>query len=77
MARYAHPHCGRGRWAPKPNAGPHKLRECLPLIVGEPGGLAVHNSNHNQQQQQQQQQQEQQQDLKNFEDKINEHLVYK
>ena len=24
----------RGRWAPKPNAGPHKLRECLPLIVG-------------------------------------------
>ena len=23
----------RGRWAPKPNAGPHKLRECLPLIV--------------------------------------------
>ena len=26
----------RGRWAPKPNAGPHKLRECLPLIVGIP-----------------------------------------
>ncbi|CAE7558553.1 rps4 [Symbiodinium natans] len=23
----------RGRWAPKPNAGPHKLRECLPLIA--------------------------------------------
>jgi len=23
----------RGRWAPKPNAGPHKLRECMPLIV--------------------------------------------
>jgi len=22
-----------GRWAPKPSAGPHKLRECLPLIV--------------------------------------------
>jgi len=23
----------RGRWAPKPSAGPHKQRECLPLIV--------------------------------------------
>ncbi|CAE7499784.1 rps4 [Symbiodinium sp. CCMP2592] len=23
----------RGRWAPKPSAGPHKLRECMPLIV--------------------------------------------
>ena len=23
----------RGRWAPKPNAGPHKLRECMPPIV--------------------------------------------
>jgi len=23
----------RGRWAPKPSAGPHKMRECLPLIV--------------------------------------------
>jgi len=23
----------RGRWAPKPSAGPHKSRECLPLIV--------------------------------------------
>jgi len=23
----------RGRWAPRPSAGPHKLRECLPLIV--------------------------------------------
>jgi len=23
----------RGRWAPKPSAGPHKGRECLPLIV--------------------------------------------
>eukprot|EP00434_Breviolum_minutum_P002498 symbB.v1.2.002209.t1/scaffold119.1/size318073/7 len=23
----------RGRWAPKPSAGPHKLRESLPLIV--------------------------------------------
>jgi len=23
----------RGQYAPKPNAGPHKLRECLPLIV--------------------------------------------
>merc|ERR1712190_373097 len=23
----------RGRWAPKPHAGPHKLRECMPLIV--------------------------------------------
>jgi small subunit ribosomal protein S4e len=23
----------RGRWAPKPSAGPHKARECLPLIV--------------------------------------------
>jgi small subunit ribosomal protein S4e len=22
-----------GTWAPKPSAGPHKLRECLPLIV--------------------------------------------
>merc|ERR1712190_74668 len=22
-----------GRWAPKPSAGPHKMRECLPLIV--------------------------------------------
>jgi small subunit ribosomal protein S4e len=22
-----------GRWAPKPSAGPHRLRECLPLIV--------------------------------------------
>jgi ribosomal protein S4E len=22
-----------GKWAPKANAGPHKLRECLPLIV--------------------------------------------
>lgn len=23
----------RGRWAPRPSSGPHKLRECLPLIV--------------------------------------------
>uniref|UniRef100_A0A7S2Q7J7 40S ribosomal protein S4 n=1 Tax=Zooxanthella nutricula TaxID=1333877 RepID=A0A7S2Q7J7_9DINO len=23
----------KGRWAPKPSAGPHKMRECLPLIV--------------------------------------------
>jgi len=23
----------KGRWAPMPSAGPHKLRECLPLIV--------------------------------------------
>ena len=23
----------RGRWAPKPSEGPHKLRECMPLIV--------------------------------------------
>jgi len=23
----------KGRWAPKPAAGPHKLRECMPLIV--------------------------------------------
>jgi len=23
----------KGRWAPKPTAGPHKMRECLPLIV--------------------------------------------
>jgi len=23
----------QGRWAPRPSAGPHKLRECLPLIV--------------------------------------------
>merc|ERR1712003_471962 len=23
----------KGRWAPKPSAGPHKLRECMPLIV--------------------------------------------
>lgn len=23
----------KGRWAPRPSAGPHKLRECLPLIV--------------------------------------------
>jgi len=23
----------RGVWAPKPSAGPHKLRECMPLIV--------------------------------------------
>jgi len=23
----------KGRWAPKPSPGPHKLRECLPLIV--------------------------------------------
>lgn len=23
----------KGRWAPKPGAGPHKLRECMPLIV--------------------------------------------
>eukprot|EP00929_Paragymnodinium_shiwhaense_P069605 TRINITY_DN350_c1_g4_i1.p2 TRINITY_DN350_c1_g4~~TRINITY_DN350_c1_g4_i1.p2 ORF type:complete len:259 (-),score=76.47 TRINITY_DN350_c1_g4_i1:44-820(-) len=23
----------KGRWAPKASAGPHKLRECLPLIV--------------------------------------------
>jgi small subunit ribosomal protein S4e len=23
----------RGQFAPKPNAGPHKLRECIPLIV--------------------------------------------
>jgi small subunit ribosomal protein S4e len=23
----------RGRWAPKPSSGPHKARECLPLIV--------------------------------------------
>ena len=22
-----------GTWAPRPSAGPHKLRECLPLIV--------------------------------------------
>jgi len=22
-----------GRWAPKPSAGPHKLRECMPLII--------------------------------------------
>ncbi len=22
-----------GKWAPKANAGPHKLRECLPLII--------------------------------------------
>jgi len=23
----------KGRWAPRPSAGPHKLRECLPLII--------------------------------------------
>jgi len=23
----------KGRWAPKPSSGPHKLRECMPLIV--------------------------------------------
>jgi len=23
----------RGCWAPKPSAGPHKLRECMPLVV--------------------------------------------
>merc|ERR1712195_122513 len=23
----------KGRWAPRPSEGPHKLRECLPLIV--------------------------------------------
>jgi len=23
----------KGRWAPKPSAGPHKSRECMPLIV--------------------------------------------
>jgi len=23
----------RGRWAPRPSAGPHKMRECMPLIV--------------------------------------------
>jgi len=23
----------KGRWAPKPSAGPHKMRECMPLIV--------------------------------------------
>merc|ERR1712176_951128 len=23
----------KGRWAPMPSAGPHKLRECMPLIV--------------------------------------------
>jgi len=23
----------QGRWAPRPSAGPHKLRECMPLIV--------------------------------------------
>merc|ERR1719460_2663584 len=23
----------RGVWAPKPSAGPHKLRECMPLVV--------------------------------------------
>lgn len=23
----------KGRWAPKPSAGPHKARECMPLIV--------------------------------------------
>mmetsp|Transcript_101 Transcript_101/g.238 ORF Transcript_101/g.238 Transcript_101/m.238 type:complete len:261 (+) Transcript_101:82-864(+) len=23
----------KGRWAPRPSSGPHKLRECLPLIV--------------------------------------------
>ena len=22
-----------GVWAPRPSAGPHKLRECLPLII--------------------------------------------
>ena len=22
-----------GVWAPRPSAGPHKLRECLPIIV--------------------------------------------
>jgi len=22
-----------GKWAPRPNSGPHKLRECLPLII--------------------------------------------
>eukprot|EP00747_Dinoflagellata_sp_TGD_P087495 gnl/TRDRNA2_/TRDRNA2_163643_c0_seq5.p2 gnl/TRDRNA2_/TRDRNA2_163643_c0~~gnl/TRDRNA2_/TRDRNA2_163643_c0_seq5.p2 ORF type:complete len:260 (-),score=49.56 gnl/TRDRNA2_/TRDRNA2_163643_c0_seq5:81-860(-) len=23
----------KGRWAPRPSAGPHKLRECVPLII--------------------------------------------
>jgi len=23
----------KGRWAPKPSSGPHKMRECMPLIV--------------------------------------------
>jgi len=23
----------KGRWAPRPSSGPHKLRECMPLIV--------------------------------------------
>jgi len=23
----------KGRWAPRPSSGPHKLRECLPLII--------------------------------------------
>merc|ERR1719458_1159560 len=23
----------KGRWAPRPSPGPHKLRECLPLII--------------------------------------------
>jgi len=23
----------KGRWAPRPSAGPHKLRECMPLII--------------------------------------------
>jgi len=23
----------RGQWAPKPSSGPHKLRECIPLVV--------------------------------------------
>merc|ERR1712065_30990 len=22
-----------GKWAPKPSAGPHKSRECLPLVI--------------------------------------------
>lgn len=22
-----------GTWAPRPSSGPHKLRECLPLII--------------------------------------------
>lgn len=23
----------KGRWAPRPSAGPHKLRECMPLVI--------------------------------------------